>query len=81
VAIAAALTGIEVAMKREGEEVVLPAIAILHQALFGEESVTERIVLGILDLDSGEISAVERENVAGVSTPWFDDDSDDDYPR
>ena len=62
--------GIEVVIKGEGKddgaEIVLPAIAILHQTLFGAENVTERIVLGVLDVNNGQIMAVEPEQVAGV---------------
>ena len=41
------------------------------------ESVDERIVLGILDVGTGEISAVEQDEVVSVDLPWLDDDDDD----
>ena len=50
VSVTAIPTGIEVLCKREGVQILLPAIAILHQTLFSDESITERIVLGVLDV-------------------------------
>jgi hypothetical protein len=73
--------GIEVAMTavETGEGViVLPAIAILHQSRETPDSIEERIVLGILNLDSGEIVAVEPENVGGIDVPWLGDEDDSD---
>jgi hypothetical protein len=69
--------GIEVVLKGElVEEIVLPAIAILHQTLFGEDSVTERIVLGVLDMGTGEIFAAEPEQVVTVLLDDGDDTGD-----
>jgi hypothetical protein len=51
VSVTAIPPGIEVALKTgnekgDGGEILLPAIAILHQTLFSDESVTERIITG-----------------------------------
>jgi hypothetical protein len=46
-------------MQPTARQILLPAIAILHQTLFSDESITERIVLGVLDVGSGEITAVD----------------------
>ena len=56
----------------------MPAIAILHQTLFGEESFTERIVLGVLDVNNGQIMAASPDEVVAVDVPWlYDEDQDD----
>ena len=70
--------GMEVMKKSEGEEkIVLPAIAILHQTLFSSDSVTERIVLAILNVNTGEIMSAEPGEVLGVDAPWFDGEDEE----
>ena len=69
--------GIDVLIKirdgeHDGEEVLLPALVVLHQTLFGEESITERIVLGVLDVNTAEIMAAEPDEVVTVMSDWFD---------
>ena len=83
VSVTAISPGVEVLIKvrngeHDGEEILLPAIAILHQTLFGEESITERIVLGILDVNTGEIMAASPDEVVAVDVPWCEDDDQDD---
>ena len=41
------------------------------------ESVDERIVLGILDVGIGEISADEHDEVVSVDLSWLDNDDYD----
>lgn len=79
VSVTAIPRGIEVVPKSNDKgEILFPAIAILHQTLFSEESVTERIVLGILDVRTGEISAAEPDTVASpASRPGRADDRRD----
>ncbi len=70
--------GIDVVMKAEGGEIVLPAIAILHQTKFGEESVDERIVLGVLDMGNGQLMAASPDDVVAVVSEWFDGEDQED---
>ena len=82
VSVTAIPPGIDVLMKirageHDGLEVLLPALVVLHQTLFGEESVTERIVLGILDVNTGEIMAADPSEVVAVDVPWCEDDDEE----
>jgi hypothetical protein len=77
--------GIEVVMKireegggiNDGGEVILPAIALLHQSLMTGEIVSERIVLGVLDMDNGSIMAAEPEQVVEVIVMGDEGDDQD----
>jgi hypothetical protein len=64
--------GIDVLIKtrggsEDGGDGLYPALVVLHQIREGEESGQERIVLGILNLDSGGLP-IRSEVIAGVKS-------------